>query len=395
MFPPDLSTGRNDRWTGLRASVKPVDASATRPVGGAVSPVATPSRSGRGPGPSDSRQRLSGPSSRPVTGSSASSRQPSRSTQSASGATTAEAAMPTEVSSMQPRNVRNPRARARSSIRRAGPIAAALGELDVDAGHDADQRRRGRRSSRRSRPRRAAAASAPGAPRRSSRRWAGNGCSMSSTPRRSSSGSRSPASSGDQPVLASTRIGPPNTERTARTVATSVGPPTLTLRAGKSAARRARSATTAGSSMPSVKSVGGISPSTPSSAATESPRRLPTRSWRAMSIAHLAAPLWPMAAAMRSAASSRAASAAGPIAAEAGRRRFDRLEQDGEDRMPPCPASRRRTRPGTPPRGRPARLRRPRRPAARRGPWSPSGRRRATPARSRTGRAAAGPAWWR
>ena len=85
MFHPDLSTGRNDRWTGLRASVKPVDASATRPVGGARQPGRDPVHVRPSPGPSDSRQRLSGPSSRPVTGSSASSRQPSRSTQSASG----------------------------------------------------------------------------------------------------------------------------------------------------------------------------------------------------------------------------------------------------------------------------------------------------------------------
>ena len=81
---------------------------------------------------------------------------------------------------------------------------------------------------------------------------------MSSTPRRTRSGSSASATSGVQPVLASTRIGPAKTARTASSVSMSAGPPTLILRAGKPAARRARSATTAGASMPSVKSVGGI-----------------------------------------------------------------------------------------------------------------------------------------
>jgi len=47
--------------------------------------------------------------------------------------------------------------------------------------------------------------------------------------------------SGVQPVLASTRIGPSKTPRTARSVATSDGPPTLIFSAGKSLARVARS----------------------------------------------------------------------------------------------------------------------------------------------------------
>ena len=47
--------------------------------------------------------------------------------------------MPTDVSSMQPRNVLKPSALARSSIRLRRPDPAALGELDVDAGDDADE----------------------------------------------------------------------------------------------------------------------------------------------------------------------------------------------------------------------------------------------------------------
>jgi hypothetical protein len=70
----------------------------------------------------------------------------------------------------------------------------------------------------------------------------------------------------------------------------SAGPPTLIFSAGKSAARFARSATTSGVSMPKVKSVGGIGPVTPSSSWTGTPWRLPTRSCRAMSSAHFAAP---------------------------------------------------------------------------------------------------------
>ncbi len=81
---------------------------------------------------------------------------------------------------------------------------------------------------------------------------------MSSTPSSTISGSRRSASSRVQPVLASTRIGPPKTSRTARSVSRSCGPPSLILSAGNAAARDARSATISGSSMPIVKSVGGI-----------------------------------------------------------------------------------------------------------------------------------------
>src|SRR5690348_14457013 len=73
------------------------------------------------PGASVSCQRWSGPSSRPPNGSSASRRLPSRSTQSARDATAADAAIATDVSSMQPRNVRKPSSFALASICAAGP----------------------------------------------------------------------------------------------------------------------------------------------------------------------------------------------------------------------------------------------------------------------------------
>ncbi len=146
---------------------------------------------------------------------------------------------------------------------------------------------------------------------------------MSSTPRRSSSGRRRTASSGSQPVLASTRIGPSKTARTASSVARSSGPPHLILRAGKSAARAARSATTSGSSMPIVKSVGGMSGDRPRISWAGRPVTLPTRSCRAMSTAQRAAP-WPrMAASIARSAAARPGSSAETSPT--------RLEQERED----------------------------------------------------------------
>ena len=79
-----------------------------------------------------------------------------------------------------------------------------------------------------------------------SSRCAGNGCSMSSTPRRTRSGtSRAPAS-GSQAVFASTRMGPEKTARTRSSVSRSRGPPSFTLRNGNAAARAARAATIVG-----------------------------------------------------------------------------------------------------------------------------------------------------
>ena len=103
------------------------------------------------------------------------------------------------------------RGRARASrLRRPDP--AALGELHVDA------RRRRRRARRGPRSVTALSSATIGSderswsqPRSRSSRRAGNGCSMSSTPSATSSGSRRSASSRVQPVLASTRIGPSKT----------------------------------------------------------------------------------------------------------------------------------------------------------------------------------------
>ena len=48
--------------------------------------------------------------------------------------------MPTDVSSMQPRNVRKPRRRASSSIARAGAIPPTLASLTLTPGDDALER---------------------------------------------------------------------------------------------------------------------------------------------------------------------------------------------------------------------------------------------------------------
>ena len=257
--------------------------------------------------------------------------------------------MPIEVSSMQPRNVRNPScARALEHPPRRAD-AAALRELDVDAGDDADQRvevvdghgalvrdERQRRS--RLEPAQVGRGDGPGTAARSA-------------PRR---GARAPAagrraSSGVQPVLASTRIGPPNTARTARTVSRSVGPPTLILSAGKSAARRARSATTAGSSMPSVKSVGGISPVDAEQSRHRQAEPLADEVVegdvdRALGRAVVAdGRRHPAGRVLEGRARGVAEPPRRPAADG-----LDRLEQDGARRPPSSPASRRSTRPGSP-----------------------------------------------
>ena len=173
-------------------------------------------RPGRGPGrgsdaASGNPRRAPGPRN----GSSASSRLPSRSTQSAR---------------RRDRRRRRDRDRrllhaaeegpeaqlARPGQHRHGrPDTAALGELHVDPGDDAHQPLEilGRRT--------LSSATIGSGERSWSQRElvetarAGNGCSISSTPSRSSSGRRATASSGCQPVLASTRIGPSYTARTA------------------------------------------------------------------------------------------------------------------------------------------------------------------------------------
>ena len=115
---PGGTRGPADRRSGAR-----------RPAG----PWAAPAQAAVAPAPAVVRRAQA------ANGSSASSRLPSRSTQSASDATAAEAAIPTDVSSMQPRNVRKPSSRARRASARPAR-AAALGELHVDAGGHADER---------------------------------------------------------------------------------------------------------------------------------------------------------------------------------------------------------------------------------------------------------------
>ena len=234
------------------------------------------------------------PSSRPSNGSSASSRQPSRSTQSASDATTAEPAIPTDVSSMQPRNVRKPSSRARSSIRLRRPDPAALGELDVDPGDDPDQAVEVLVAGRSSRRRRSAATSAPGASAAGrSRRGRERLLDELDAEPLELGQERERRRRGVQPVLASTRIGPSKTSRTASSVARSPGPPHLILSAGKS--RRAGGAL--GDDVGLVDADGEVGRREVGRQAEQLVDRarrvtLPTRSCRAMSMAHFAAP-WP------------------------------------------------------------------------------------------------------
>ena len=288
-------------------------------------------RQARGPGASASRQRLSAPSSRPVTGSSASSRQPSRSTQSASGATTADAAIPTDVSSMQPRNVRNPRSRARSSIRRAGPMPPHFASLtltpattptsavEVVDRHGAlvgDQRQR--------RP----GLERPQVVEAARRERLLDELHAEALQLREQVHGLvgRPAGVGvdaDRPV----EHGPHRADR--REVRRSAD---LDLER-REVRRPARALGDDRRLVDAQREVGRRDDAVDAEQrrAPGRPSRLPTRSWSAMSIAHLAAPLWPMAAAIRSAASSRAASASARSPAQPVRDGLDRLEQDRED----------------------------------------------------------------
>ena len=226
------------------------------------------------PGSSGSTHRQSSPRRSPVNGSSASSRQPSRSTQSASDATAAEAAIPSEVSSMQPRKQRNPScARVRACAARARRHRTSPASRS--------RRRRRRRAGRGLRSYRALVGNnrqrrALLQPAQLVESVRGERLSISTTPSSTSSGTSRAASSGCQPVLASTRIGPPNTDRTALIVSRSCALPTFTFNAGKCAAADARSATTAGSSIPTVKSVGG-SPQTSRAVRTTAHRAVSRR----------------------------------------------------------------------------------------------------------------------
>ena len=73
------------------------------------------------------RPRAPGPRTDPRRAAGSRRGRPSR----RAAATAAEAAIPTEVSSMQPRNVRKPSSRARSSIRRAGPTPPHFASLTL------------------------------------------------------------------------------------------------------------------------------------------------------------------------------------------------------------------------------------------------------------------------
>ena len=133
-------------------------------------------------------------------------RQPSRSTQSASDATAADAEIATCVSSMQPSNVRKPSCLARASIRAAGPTPPHLASFTLTP---ATTPTRPSRSSIVT----ALSSATIGSSERSwshaswSSRWRGNGCSINSTPSRTSSGTSLAPWSGSQPVFASTRNG--------------------------------------------------------------------------------------------------------------------------------------------------------------------------------------------
>ena len=240
--------GRGGQWRRRRASVSGRPARATSPR----------------PGASGSRQRLSAPdleAARPGRRRAAGSRRGPPSRRAARRPPT-----PRSRSTSPPcsRGTSGTRAsRARSSIRRAGPMPPHFASFTLTPATTPT-------SASRSSIVTALSSATRGSGDRSwsqrswSRRRAGNGCSMSSTPSRSSSGQQR-----QRPPRATSRCwrrrgSARRTRRAPRSsVSRSAGPPTLTLSAGKSAARRARSATTAGSSMPSVKSVGGMSPSMP------------------------------------------------------------------------------------------------------------------------------------
>ena len=199
----------------------------------------------------------------PSNGSSARSRQPSRSTQSASDATAAEPAMP-DRGLLHAAEERPEAELARTLEHRLrGRDPAALRELDVDALDDADERVEvlvaDRALVRHDRQR----SSVPGATRGRGRRGPGTAARSARRPARRARAAGARRRRASSPCWRRPGSGPSKTPRTARSVARSSGPPHLILSAGKSAARRARSATTAGSSMPIVKSVGGIAAGRP------------------------------------------------------------------------------------------------------------------------------------
>ena len=238
-------------------------------------------------------------------------------------------AIPTDVSSMQPRNVRKPSSRAARRASPGRPDPAALGELHVDAGDDADERRRGRRSVT------ALSSATIGSDERS---WSQP--SWSSRARRERLLDQLDAEPhelrqqvarrrrGGQPVLASTRIGPPKTAAD-RLERREVVPARrhLILSAGKSA----RPGGPLGDDRRLVdadREVGRRDLGRTGRAARgpACPRTLPARSWRAMSSAHFAPP-W----SGDRGRPSRSPAAARPSRPSA-RELADRVEQERQDR---------------------------------------------------------------
>ena len=231
---------------------------------------------------------------------------------------------PTEVSSMQPRNVLKPSARARSSIALRRPDPAALGELDVDAGDDADEARRGPRQDaafvgddRQGRPFLEPAELVEAAGReRLLDELDAEALELGQEARRPR---RAPSRCWRRP--GSDRRRRP---RTASSVARSSGPPHLILSAGKRRRAGGPLGDDAGSSMPMVKSVGGMSAERP----TELVHRGRPRPCRRGRGARCRARNWPRRG-RGSAASIAGSPRPGPAASGSGL--ADRLEQQRED----------------------------------------------------------------
>ena len=229
--------------------------------------------------------------SRRGTGSSRSSRLPSRSTWSQSGATTAAGGDP--ESRLDHAAEHHPEPERAGRVGHPDRLAdpARLRELDVDpvrdlgaAGDvgervavlvDVDRERRARPQLGPRRDRRPAAAA---------RRTA--------TPSSASCGIASSASSSDHHSFTSTCSGRSVTARTARTRSTSrpSPPPSLSFsRLKRRATRSARRAMSSGSPSQIVHDVGGPTRGSPSSRQTGTPSSLPWRSWSAASSAAFAA----------------------------------------------------------------------------------------------------------
>ena len=228
-------------------------------------------------------------------------------------------------------------------LRRADP--AALGELDVDPGDDAHEAVEVLGQDAALVGDDAAATTAPGASGAGRAGRAGKGCSMSSTPRRSSSG-RSPTASSGHPAgvgVDPDRTGVHGADRLERGEV--LGSAALDLErrevGGAGGALRRRPS---GSSMPIVKSVGGMSADRPRISCDRAAQS-PCRRGRGARCRRRTG----RRRARGSAASIARSAAARPDAS--GRPRRRRRAAAGR-RPPSSRASRRRTGPGSPPRAR-------------------------------------------